>query len=93
MKTTLFADDTVSLKRHNSVEKLQKSINCEMTKVTDWLTANKLSLSISKTKYLLITNKHDSTDLFEMNLNFNGKEFRITSTLVQLQQCWIARGL
>jgi len=40
MKTTLFADDTVSLKRHNSVEKLQKSINCEMTKVTDWLTAN-----------------------------------------------------
>jgi len=32
-----------------------------MTKVMDWLTAKKLSLNISKTKYILITNKKHRT--------------------------------
>jgi len=42
-----------------------------MTKVIDWLNSNKLSLNISKTKYTLITNKHVSTDSFEINVNCN----------------------
>ena len=38
-----------------------------MTKVMDWLTANKLSLNISKTKDILITNKHVGTESFVIN--------------------------
>jgi len=43
----------------------------------DWLTAHKLSLNISKTKYVLITNKHASTESFAINVNGNriGKNF------------------
>jgi len=42
-----------------------------MTKVMDWLTANKLSLNISITKYMLITNKHVITESFVIDVNSN----------------------
>ena len=58
MKSILFADDTVLLQSDNNLENLQNSINHDMSKVMDWLTANKLSPNIAKTKYMLITNKH-----------------------------------
>jgi len=54
MKKILFAD-TVSVQIDSNLEKLENSVKCEMTKVIDWLTGNKLSLNISKTKYMLIT--------------------------------------
>jgi len=53
MKTTLFIEDTVSVQSDNNQGKLQNSVNREMTKVMDWLTTNKLSLNMSKTKYIL----------------------------------------
>jgi len=40
VKTILFADDTVLLQSDNNLDKLQNSVNREMTKVMDWLTAN-----------------------------------------------------
>jgi len=53
-----------------------------MAKVMDWITANKLSLNISKRKYMLITNKHVNTESFEVNTNFIIiKEHQFTSTL------------
>jgi len=67
MKSILFADDTVLLQSDNNLGNLHNSVNHEMTKVMDWLTANKLSLHISKTKYMLITNKHVSTESFVIN--------------------------
>jgi len=42
-----------------------------MTKVMDWLSANKLSLNISKTKYMLITKKYVSAESFAINANGN----------------------
>jgi len=71
MKAMLFANDTVLVQSDNNLGKLQNSVNREMTKVVDWLTANKLSLNLSKTKYLLITNKHLSTESFAINANVN----------------------
>jgi len=45
MKSILFADDTVLVQSDNNLGKLQNSVNHEMTKVMDWLAANKLSFS------------------------------------------------
>jgi len=56
MKIILFSDDTALVQSDNNLGKLQNSVNGEMTKVMDWLTANKLSLNIFKIKYMLITN-------------------------------------
>jgi len=49
-----------------------------MTKLMDWLTANKLSQNISKTKYMLVTNKHVSTESFVINVNSNRIERAMT---------------
>ena len=78
MKSILFADDTGLLQSDNNLGNLQNSVNHEMTKVMDWLTANKLSLNISKTKYMLITNKHVSTESLVINLNRNRIERTVT---------------
>jgi len=40
MKATLFADDTVIFQSDNHLGKLENSVNCEMTKLVDYLTAN-----------------------------------------------------
>jgi len=78
MKTVLFADGTVLVQSENNLEKLQNSINREMTEVMDWLTANKFSLDIFKTTYMLITNKHVSTESFAINANGNCIERTLT---------------
>jgi len=44
----------------------------------DWLTAKKLLLNISKTKYMLITNKHLSTESLVINVNRNSIEISLT---------------
>jgi len=78
MKIILFADDTVLLQSDSNLENLQNSVNHEMSKVMDWLTANKLSLNIAKIKYMLITNKHVSTESFEINANRNRIQRTVT---------------
>jgi len=50
MKTILFAVDTVLVQSDNNLGKLQILVDREMINVMDWLTANNLSLNISKTK-------------------------------------------
>ena len=77
MKTILFADDTVLVHSDNNLGKLQNSVNHEITKVMDWLTAKKLLLNISKTKYMLITNKHLSTESLVINVNRNSIEISL----------------
>ena len=56
----LFADDTTlistlcSIVNEDSTENdLSNNINNELNKVQEWLYANKLSLNISKTKYMV----------------------------------------
>ena len=78
MKSILFANDTVLVQSDNNLGKLQNSVNHEMKKVMDWLTANKLLTNISKTKYMLITNKHVSTESFVINVNRNRIERSLT---------------
>jgi len=78
MKVKLFADDTVLVQSDHNLGKLQNSVNREMIKAMDWLTANKLSLNISKTKYMLITNKHVSRESFVVNVNSNRIEKTLT---------------
>jgi len=74
MRNILFTDDAVLVQSDIDLESLQNLANCEMTKITDWLTANKLLLNFSETKYMLITNKHVSTESFKINANGNNIE-------------------
>ena len=63
LKSVLFADDTnllgsFSTFSTNTVIDIAK-INAELDKIYKWLAANKLSLNVSKTKYMIFPNKLD----------------------------------
>ena len=49
----LFADDTNLLYADKNLKSLETVVNCELSKVVGWLIANKLSLNIKKTNYII----------------------------------------
>ena len=57
-KFTLFADDTSLFYSHKDKIEGAKILNTELSKIADWLAANKLSLNVSKSKLLIFSNKH-----------------------------------
>ena len=69
--TKLFADDTFLCAENSDVELLVSEVNSELENVYQWLAANKLSLNISKTKYMLVTNKKIKS--FKPSIVINGK--------------------
>ena len=49
----LFADDTTLLFAHKNLKVLEQVVNSELTKVSEWLVLNKLSLNIKKSNYVI----------------------------------------
>lgn len=62
----LFADDTFLCLHDSDIIELEKNVNIEINKVYDWLVANKLSLNIAKSKYMIITNKKIDYNTFKV---------------------------
>ena len=60
---SLFADDTNLTTSGISVEVVQSRLNEDMEKVHRWLLANKLTLNIKKTEYMLIGSRHRLKDI------------------------------
>ena len=52
----MFADDTKLFFSHSDINVLFGKMNKELTNVTDWFNANKLSLNVKKTKYFFSEN-------------------------------------
>ena len=52
----LFADDSNVFFSHKDPYVLARTVNCELKKVTQWIRANKLSLNLQKTKYMIFSN-------------------------------------
>ena len=53
----LFADDTNLTMASKCANTLEVNVNLELTKVSNWMRLNKLSVNFSKTEYMLITKK------------------------------------
>ena len=53
LQFVLFADDTNLLYANKNLKSLETVVNNELLKVVDWLTANKLSLNVKKTHYII----------------------------------------
>ena len=49
----MYADDTALCCDINSILDIEHSLNAELSKITDWLAANKLSLNANKTKCMV----------------------------------------
>ena len=52
----LFADDSSLYYSHKNSQTLLETVNFELSKVTLWIQANKLSLNLQKTNYMFFSN-------------------------------------
>ena len=50
---TLFTDDTNVFFSHKNIDVIQKTLNYELPKLSDWCNANKLSVNLKKSKYMI----------------------------------------
>ena len=71
--TLLFADDTTFQLSGTNLNLLFEKSNAELEKASIWFKANKLTLNIKKTKYMLFTEKNAKTDFQELNIKIADK--------------------
>ena len=64
--------DTSLFYSHESKEEGVRILNIELSKIADWLAANKLSLNVSKSKLQIYTNKHNVTKDYNNDLPDSG---------------------
>ena len=68
----LFADDAAMVLQHSSLKHLQRQLNAEVNKLNQWFIANKLTLNLKKTKFMLFNKKKLKTNAikkFKLNIN------------------------
>ena len=53
----LLADDTNLFLSHKNLNTLEKTLNHELRKIASWLSANKLSLNIKKTHFIIFKSR------------------------------------
>ena len=58
-KCILFADDTTIYQTNSNLTQLYTNINMDLNILGDWFRANKLSLNINKTTYMVFQNKRE----------------------------------
>ena len=68
--TLLFADDTTFQLSNTDIDFLYEKTNSELEKASVWFKANKLTLNVKKTKFILFTEKNLNT---ELNIKIGGK--------------------
>ncbi|CAB4042980.1 Hypothetical predicted protein, partial [Paramuricea clavata] len=61
--TRMFADDTTLTVSGKSIQDVEVAINHDLTNVKQWLSANRLSLNLVKTEYLLIGSRYNKNNL------------------------------
>ena len=71
--TLLFADDTTFQLSGADLDLLYEKANIELEKASVWFKANKLTLNVKKTKYMLFTEKNATIDLQGLNIKILDK--------------------
>ena len=59
----MFADDTNLTVSDKSIQEVEVAISHDLTNVKQWLSANRLSLNLVKTEYLLIGSRYNINNL------------------------------
>ena len=58
-----FADDTTVFASDGDINNVDASVNSELVGVDKWLKTNRLSLNVSKTSYMIISNQKNALDI------------------------------
>ena len=70
-KSIIFADDTTVYASSSSLQKLHADVNSDLVSLADWFCANKLSLNVGKTNYVLFSRTSTNT---AMGLKIGNKQ-------------------
>lgn len=64
----LFADDTFLCLQSKNISCLEEEVNTELQKVSSWLNANKLTLNVSKSKFMLTLRNKKINPTFNISI-------------------------
>ena len=68
-KPSMFADDTNLTVSGQRIKEVETAVNSDLENLRKWLMANKLSLSVAKTEFMLIGSKPMITNISDFHLN------------------------
>jgi len=74
--SSLFADDTFFLKSSPNLDTLMNETNDELEKASRWFIANKLTLNVSKTKFMVFRDKKMHFDENAFNLKIGTEHLK-----------------
>ena len=63
MRFAHFADDTTVFASGSDINIVHATVNSQLVGVDNWLKASRLSLNVSKTSYMLISNQKNALDI------------------------------
>lgn len=75
-KSINFADDTNIFASNKSIRVLFDNMNSDLTILVDWFRANKLSLNISKTNFIVFKPQHKTVDLDGLILKIGNEKIK-----------------
>jgi exonuclease III len=76
LSTILFADDSNVFIDGPDLTQVQNILNDEIPKLVDWLCANRLSLNIKKTHFMIFGQKKKNTNT-QLSININGQPIEL----------------
>jgi hypothetical protein len=68
----LFADDTNMIYYSKNIDDLVRTVNLELIKLSHWFIANKLSLNVNKSKFIIFGSKNVSVNSTNLDINIDG---------------------
>ena len=69
-----YADDTNVIVSHANLSDLITIVNQELSNLSVWFKANKLSLNIDKTYYMIFKNRHSNRIYDDLNICIDGRK-------------------
>ena len=83
-KTVLYADDTALMYSSDDANDMSENLNNNISNVGSWLRSNKLSLNVSKTKYMICGTKKRTDQFSNVKLSIDGDDIERVSTFKYL---------
>jgi hypothetical protein len=87
LKFSLFADDTNLLYADNDLRSLETTVNRELIKLYNWLTANKLSLNVKKSNFVIFRSHQKRLD-YQVDLTIVQTHLALWSIKIMLN-IWV----
>jgi hypothetical protein len=77
----MFADDNNTSASAESVDELEEKLNADLSNIYQWLVANKLTLNVSKTEYMIIGSRNNLS-----KINIDPTILKLAANLLKLKQ-------